>query len=724
LYNEDPNINGETPVTGNNSGVNTNVLSAIASTERARSSRSAAGGQQNRDAGTPAGSGKASGAPGGRIPYEQRALRQPAGSSRTQSDAPSNGKTGTEQSRRDPGSTTVQSSSTGKQTRTGAGNNNSNADKFGHTENRRASRSAGSGAAAGKASGTAAAHRFKTADDAVAEAEHSAREAARKQAADAERASREAARKEAAEADRAAKARAAKEAEEAGKAAREQRARERELKEKLRLERADLRRAERRERNEKISAAFSSVFAVCKDYYKYFFIFTTAILLVIAMLCGASLLLFCGRKDYSGLTEKIVYTVGDKTVRKQSATELIRNGIVYTDMTSVAKMCGMSVSGDSSTVRFTSAEGEYAVVEDGSVIAVLNGSRFEMQGKAVIGKSAVLLPLSFVEQCVTGVTVSYTHEHDEETGENGEPLPEGLINSISIKRSIDETGSVTAAGFILKSTGTLNSVPKDSIPSGWLLIGDDNIAYTYLTDLSSYQKYMNPSDKKKYITLINANNKVDQSYIPEDMISVLNVKSGKNLTLDRNAEKSLEAMFTEMAAEGLTDIYVNRAYVSYSVQKSSFDTAYYNERYYYKNNFEKTGKYFSDTAYRILGKSYIENVYISTTIYHLTDSDARTVASSYCAVPGSSDHQSGLGVDIWGKDGDTAFVKSDAYKWLKENAYKFGFIERYPSGKEKVTGFAAESYHWRFVGQYHAAVMHDYGFCLEEYVAYISEGRQ
>ena len=76
-----------------------------------------------------------------------------------------------------------------------------------------------------------------------------------------------------------------------------------------------------------------------------------------------------------------------------------------------------------------------------------------------------------------------------------------------------------------------------------------------------------------------------------------------------------------------------------------------------------------------------------------------------------------MAADLWGEGGEEAFGSTEAYAWLTANAYKFGFIERFPEGKEKVTGSPAEPSHWRFVGQYHAAAMHESGLCLEEYIS-------
>ena len=70
---------------------------------------------------------------------------------------------------------------------------------------------------------------------------------------------------------------------------------------------------------------------------------------------------------------------------------------------------------------------------------------------------------------------------------------------------------------------------------------------------------------------------------------------------------------------------------------------------------------------------------------------------------------------------DDDFTNSAAYKWLKENAYKYGFIERYPEGKTYITGYSPESWHWRYVGPEIARKMHDENITYDEYYAYYIE---
>ena len=94
--------------------------------------------------------------------------------------------------------------------------------------------------------------------------------------------------------------------------------------------------------------------------------------------------------------------------------------------------------------------------------------------------------------------------------------------------------------------------------------------------------------------------------------------------------------------------------------------------------------------------------------------EARNLAEKYVAKPGTSEHQLGLSIDI---NADTTKCSSESvYKWLDENAYRYGFIKRYPSDKVEITGINNEPWHYRYVGKDAANEMKETGMCLEEYV--------
>lgn len=85
------------------------------------------------------------------------------------------------------------------------------------------------------------------------------------------------------------------------------------------------------------------------------------------------------------------------------------------------------------------------------------------------------------------------------------------------------------------------------------------------------------------------------------------------------------------------------------------------------------------------------------------------------AAPGTSEHNSGLAVDIGCANGE--FEGSAEEAWLLAHAHEYGFILRYPADKVSITGFAHEPWHFRYVGKEQAKLIYESGLCLEEYLA-------
>ena len=92
------------------------------------------------------------------------------------------------------------------------------------------------------------------------------------------------------------------------------------------------------------------------------------------------------------------------------------------------------------------------------------------------------------------------------------------------------------------------------------------------------------------------------------------------------------------------------------------------------------------------------------------DTTARALALQWVSLPGTSEHELGIAVDI-GTD-NTAL-----YDWLAANSWRYGFIQRYPPSKTSITGVSHEPWHYRYAGEDTAATMTAGGLCLEEYLA-------
>jgi LAS superfamily LD-carboxypeptidase LdcB len=192
---------------------------------------------------------------------------------------------------------------------------------------------------------------------------------------------------------------------------------------------------------------------------------------------------------------------------------------------------------------------------------------------------------------------------------------------------------------------------------------------------------MNPSDRDAYIKLINQTYKLDKDYKPDDLVSAPFVRSGvQSPYLRLYAAKALEAMLSEAYANGCsTGLTVTSCYRSYDYQQFLYD-------------------------YRVSVYAY------------LGEEEAKKKAATIVAIPGQSEHQSGLAVDIHTlSSADEVFENTFEFQWLKENAWKFGFILRYPKDKTHITGIIYEPWHYRYVGRYHAFKIYESGLTLEEY---------
>lgn len=220
----------------------------------------------------------------------------------------------------------------------------------------------------------------------------------------------------------------------------------------------------------------------------------------------------------------------------------------------------------------------------------------------------------------------------------------------------------------------------------------ENYTYDFIADLSEYEKYMDP-DGDEYLTLINADNRLDADYIPDDLIPVINTRNDRaDREMREYAAKALEALFIEAEANGM--LYVNEA----SGQVLSVMSAYrsYNEQNYLHE--QKKAEY----------ASYGDK--------------AGEMAAQVVQYPGASEHQSGLCCDMHNiPSADVSFKSQDAAVWLAENCYKFGFILRYPEDKTEITGVSFEPWHFRYVGRYHASKMNELDMCLEEYCEYLGK---
>jgi len=98
-----------------------------------------------------------------------------------------------------------------------------------------------------------------------------------------------------------------------------------------------------------------------------------------------------------------------------------------------------------------------------------------------------------------------------------------------------------------------------------------------------------------------------------------------------------------------------------------------------------------------------------------SEKEAKELARDWVAIPGTSEHELGLAVDI--NQDVTLSTADQVYDFLAENAHHYGFILRYPPDKTEITGISNEPWHYRYVGREAAKEIYESGLCLEEYIA-------
>lgn len=181
--------------------------------------------------------------------------------------------------------------------------------------------------------------------------------------------------------------------------------------------------------------------------------------------------------------------------------------------------------------------------------------------------------------------------------------------------------------------------------------------------------------------IVNKYYKLNNEFAPEDIIPISSKyawgENGSKTTRKITFDAYLN-MYNAAKNDGIT-LMINSSYRTYNEQEQV-----------YKNYDEKYGNEYADEI---------------------------------AARPGHSEHQTGLALDIFCTTNSNrkTFKDTEAYQWLLNNSYKYGFILRYPEGKENITGFTFESWHYRYVGLEIATYIHENNITFDEYYAYFIE---
>ncbi|MBQ8310966.1 MAG: M15 family metallopeptidase [Clostridia bacterium] len=243
----------------------------------------------------------------------------------------------------------------------------------------------------------------------------------------------------------------------------------------------------------------------------------------------------------------------------------------------------------------------------------------------------------------------------------------------------------------------------------------ETVVYEYVGAVD--EEVLMTGKDEKYLLLANKRHPLRSDYAPSQLSFLPETLVTKDEQLESRTAAALTELMKEMHACGITDTLVTSAYRSYERQCELFN------RYIQTEIACVNG--FSEEALACLGYSYLREQYTNKGLHTLSYEDARRVVLTYSAEPGTSEHQTGLCVDFITEDMNghltTVFEEKEAFDWLSENAYKFGFILRYPKGKEGITGYTYEPWHYRFVGREAATEIHLNGLTLEEYLGLENE---
>lgn len=250
----------------------------------------------------------------------------------------------------------------------------------------------------------------------------------------------------------------------------------------------------------------------------------------------------------------------------------------------------------------------------------------------------------------------------------------------------------------------------------------------------SKKKSKNESKDKRLVELNNIDQKIDyfnKDYIDRYIAYKRKNKSLKDEQIIKNVNMNLDYKFYENEKKtkslNTKTILVNKYnyltddYVPDNLETISTNYALSNMKLvsYAKDAFEELAKAAKKENLNIIAMSTYRSYEYQVDLYNrYVKTDGKEAADTYSGRPGHSEHQTGLAADVFNnKEPYTNFEKTKEFDWMQEHAHEYGFILRFPKGKEKETGYQYESWHYRYVGKDIAKYIKEKNISLEEYHA-------
>lgn len=186
---------------------------------------------------------------------------------------------------------------------------------------------------------------------------------------------------------------------------------------------------------------------------------------------------------------------------------------------------------------------------------------------------------------------------------------------------------------------------------------------------TGYDKGEDAASRNKNILLVNSENLLSPDYVPQDLVNLYEMRHSFRLAnveiyMTRDAYEPMQAMFLAAENENVNGFIITSGYRSYEKQKEIYEES----------------------------------------------------EPGYAQKPGASEHQTGMCFDVTAMNSGDGFETTEQYKWLRANAHKYGFIQRYPANKSHITGISYEPWHYRYVGVDAATYIYQNNLTLEEYL--------